>query len=179
MGADGVEVAQKHDIPLVVPRVQVGQDLLEHGLGPAVGIGGIVLRAALGDGDELRLAIHRGARREHDVLAAVFAGHIGQHQSARDVVPVVLQRLGHTLAHGFEAGEMDDDVYGMGREDGLQSRTVENARLVERERGSSGVGDGALIGEYGGNAGDLPHAPHGLAAGIAQVVYDDNLVALL
>ena len=194
VGADGIEVAQQHDVPLVVARVQVGKDLLEHRFGPAVGVGGVVLRAAFGDGHELRLAVHGGARREHDVLAAVLASNFAQNQGAGDVVPVVLKRLGHRLAYGLEAGEVDNDVHGVHGENGLQGGAVQNVRLVEGERGprrnlayrSAGHSRDGLglflvgqIGKHGRHAGDFAHAPHGLATGIAQVVHDDDLVVTL
>ena len=59
---DRVEVAQQHDVPLVVAHVEVGEHLLKHGLRLAVRIRGGMLRAVFGDGHELRLAIHRSAR---------------------------------------------------------------------------------------------------------------------
>ena len=60
--ADGVEVAQQHDVPLVVAHVKVGKHLLEHSFRLPIGVRGGMLRAILGDGHELGLAIDRGAR---------------------------------------------------------------------------------------------------------------------
>ncbi len=78
-----------------------------------------MLGAAFRDGHEFGFAVHGGARREHDVLAAVLAGHLAQRERAGDVVPVVLQRLCHRLAHGLEACEVDDDIDGVGGEDSV------------------------------------------------------------
>ena len=122
--ADGVEVAQQHDVPLVVADVQVGEHLLKHALRPAVGVRAVVLRAILGDRDELWLAVHRGAAGEHQVLHAVVARHVAQHQRAGDVVPVVLKRLLHAFAHGLEAGEVDDGVDVVLVEDGVERLAV-------------------------------------------------------
>ena len=166
--ADGVEIAQQHNVPFVVAHVQVGQHLLQHGLRPAVGIRGVVLRAILGDGDELRLAVHRGARREHEVLHAVRAGHVAQGQRAREVIPVVFQRLLHAFAHGLEAGEVDDGVHVVLGEDAVERRAIEDVRLVEFQ---------AVV--VCRQAGDLSHPVKRELARVAQVVHNDHVVALI
>ena len=166
--ADGVEIAQQHNVPFVVAHVQVGQHLLQHGLRPAVGVRGVVLRAILGDGDELRLAVHRGARREHEVLHAVRAGHVAQGQRAREIVPVVFQRLLHAFAHGLEAGEVDDGVHFVLGEDAVERRAIEDVRLVEFQ---------AVV--VCRQAGDLSHPVKRELARVAQVVHNDHVVALI
>ena len=168
MRADGVEVTQQHDVPLVVAHVQVGEHLLEHALGPSVGVGAVVLGALLGDRDELGLAVHRCAAGEHDVLHAMVARHIAQHQRAGDVVPVVLQRLLHAFANRLEAGEVDDGVNVVFGEDGVKRFSVQDVLLVETQLGVVGV-----------DAADLADAVDGDLAGIAQVVHDDHAVASL
>ena len=168
MRADGVEIAQQHNVPFVVAHVQVGQHLLQHGLRPAVGVRGVVLRAILGNGDELRLAVHRGARREHEVLHAVRAGHVAQGQRAREIVPVVFQRLLHAFAHGLEAGEVDDGVDVVLLEDALECKPIQDVSLVENES--------VVIRR---KSRDLPDAVECELARVAQVVHDDHAVALL
>ncbi len=168
MSADGVEVAQQHDVPFVVAHVQVGEYLLEHALGLPVGVRGRVLGAAFGDGDELRLAIDRGAGREHQVLAAMAARHVAQRQRAGHVVPVVLERLLHAFAHGLEPGEVDDDIHRMTLEHLLQRLGIQDALLVEGQAAALAVGLGA---------GEGAHALERFLAGIAQVVDHHHVVA--
>ena len=166
MGADGVEVAQQHNVPLVVGAVEVGKDALEHCLGLAVGIGCLVQRAALGDGNLLGLAVHRGGRREDNVLHAMVARHVEQYQRTGNVVPVVLKRLFGAFAHCLEAGEVDDGVDAVLGEGALARLAVQDGGLHELQ----------LI---GGSAGELADAVDRYQAGIGQVVQDNHVVALL
>ena len=161
---DRVEVAQQHDIPLVVSHIKVGEHLLKHGLRLAVRIRGGMLRALLGDGHELRLAIHRGARGEHNVLHTVIARDIAQDERARDVVPVVLKRLLHAFAHRLETGEVDDCIDVMLGEDGFHRIAVEHVRLVERASISA-------------DSSNLAHAFDGDFARVAQIVDDNDVEA--
>ena len=59
------------------------------------------------------------------------AGHVAQGQRAREVIPVVFQRLLHAFAHGLEAGEVDDGVHVVLGEDAVERRAIEEVRLVE------------------------------------------------
>ena len=161
---DRVEVAQQHDVPLVVAHVEVGEHLLKHGLRLAVRIRGGMLRALLGDRHELRLAIDGGARGEHDVLHAMIARDVAQDQRARDVVPVVLERLLHALPHRLETGEVDDCIDVMLGEDGFHRIAVEHVRLVERASISA-------------DSSNLAHAFDGDFARVAQIVDDDDVEA--
>ncbi len=165
MGADGVEVAQQHHVPLVVGAEEVGKDALEHGLGLAVGVGGLVQRAGLGDRDLLGFAVHRGGGREDDVLHAVVAGNVEQHQRAGHVVPVVLKGLLGAFAHGLEAGEVDDGVDAVLGEGALARLAVQDGSLHELQ----------LVGR---SVGELADAVHRHQAGIGQVVQDNHVVTL-
>ena len=170
MGADGVEVAQQHDVPLVVADVEVAQNAFEHALRLAVGIGGLVLGAGFGDGDELRLAVDGGARGEHDVLHAVGARYVAEYERAGNVVPVVLERLGNALANGFIAGEVDYGVHLVRGEDVFERLAVEDARLIELQA----IGLRALC-----DAGDGANAVERDLARVAQVVNHDDGVAAI
>ena len=60
MRSDGIEVSEQDHVPLIISLLDVGQDLLEHGLGPAVRIGALSLGALLGDGNKCRISVHGG-----------------------------------------------------------------------------------------------------------------------
>ncbi len=119
VGADGVEVAQEHDVPLVIAHVKIGEDLLEHRFRLPVGIRGAVFGARFGDGDELGFAVHGCAAGKHDVLHAVRARYVAEHKRSRDVVPVVLEGLLDAFAHGLEPREVDDRIDVVFGEDAL------------------------------------------------------------
>ena len=168
MRADGVEVAQQHHVPLRVPHVQVRQDALQHALRLAIGIRGFVLFGHFGDGHLIRIPVDGGAGGEHDALHAVPPRHIRQHQRAAHVVPVILQRLLHAFAHGFEAGEVDDAVDVMLREHALQRGFVQDGGFDELEAVSFGV--------FRGQATDLANAVQGLFVGVAEVIQHHHAV---
>ncbi len=63
----------------------------------------------------------------------MIARDVREHQGARDVVPVILERLRHRFADGFEAREVDDDVDVVGGEDTLERIAVQDGGSVEDE----------------------------------------------
>ena len=58
MGSDGIKVAQKDHIPLIIRGMQVSEDLLQHSFGASVRIGDLPLRAVLGNGNLGRIPVH-------------------------------------------------------------------------------------------------------------------------
>jgi len=86
--AHGVEVAQRDDLPRAVRLVHVVQDLLDKELCAGVRVGPARGRG-LADGQLLGVAVDRGRRREHNVLAAVLGHDLEQVQRPGDVVVVV------------------------------------------------------------------------------------------
>ena len=167
MGADGVEVAEQHNVPLGVGGVNVHKDLLNHPLGPAIGVGRGLLGVFLGDGRVIRIAVDGRGAREDDGLAAMVAHNVDEHQGVLDVVVVVLDGLAHRLADGLKAGEVDDAVDLMGIEDLVHGIAVEHVGLVEGEV------LGGLVAHDGLDTVD------GDGAGVGEVVDDDDLVATL
>ena len=163
--ADGVEVAEQHDVPLGVGRVEVGEDLLYHPLGPAVGVGAGLLGALLGERKLVRVAVDGAGAREDDGLAAVVAHDVHERERALDVVVVVLDGLLDRLAHGLEAGEVDHAVDGVLVEDAVERIAVEHVVLVEGEAARGLV------------AHDLAHAVERHDARVGQVVDHHDLVA--
>ena len=111
VGADGVEVAKKNDVPFVVANVKVGQDLLKHALG-LIRTGWLQLcfghSSVMGTNSGSPYTV---AELENTMfLHAMLASDIAQHQGACDVVPVILERFLHAFANGLEACEVNDDV---------------------------------------------------------------------
>ena len=123
-------------------------------------------RALFGDRDHLGFAVNRCGRREDDVLYAVVAGHVKEHQRTCYVVPVVFERLLRGFAHGLEASEMNDGVDVVLGEHALACFAIEDGSLDELQL--VGVGTGKFA-----NAVDRSNA------GIGKVVKDNDVVVLL
>ena len=167
MGTDGIEITEQHDVPLGVGGVDVHEDLLNHPLGPTIGVGRGLLGVFLGDGRIVRIAVDGRRAREDDGLTAVVAHDIDERQGVLDIVVVVLDGLAHRLANGLKAGEVDDAVDLVGIEDLVHRIAVEHVGLVEGEV------LGGLVAHDGLDAVD------GNGAGVGEVIDDDNLVATL
>ena len=165
--ADGVEVAQQHDVPLRVGGVEVGEDLLDHPLGPAVGVGRGLLGALLGERQRVRVAVDGGGAGEDDGLAAVLAHDVDERERVADVVGVVLDRLGDGLAHGLVAGKVDNATRAVLVEDLGERGAVVDVGLVEGEIGGGGLTHDGL------------DAVADLGRRVGEVVDNDDLVAAL
>ncbi len=109
VGAHRVEVAQRGQRHCRVGCGQVGQHVLHHQLAAAVGTG-CGGRCVLAQWHAIRGAVDCGRGAEHQRAHAGFAHGLEQHETALHIVVVVGQRLLHRLAHGLEAGEMDDGL---------------------------------------------------------------------
>ena len=109
VGAHRVEVAQQGDVPAVVGRPEVGEDVLDLFLGAAVGVVGADLHL-LDVGDGVVLAVDGGGGAEDDGAYAVPVHGAEQVQRADEVVVVVLQRLLDGLADSLQPGEVDHGV---------------------------------------------------------------------
>ena len=73
--------------------MQVHEDLLDHPLGPAVGVGGRLLGALLGEGEGVRVTVDGGGAGEDDGLAVVLAHDVDERERIANVVGVVLDGL--------------------------------------------------------------------------------------
>ena len=159
VGADGVEVAQQRDAPVLVRHPEVAEDVLDHQLGRAVGVGGRE-GEVLPDRDRFGRAVNSGGGAEDQVLDPVFLHQLTEDEGAGDVVVVVAERLGDAFADRLEAREMDDRVdLGLGK-DLFKTLAVEEVDLVEFE----------VL------AGDLADAVEGLGLGVDKVVDNDEFL---
>ncbi|POR37440.1 Putative quinone oxidoreductase [Tolypocladium paradoxum] len=137
VGAAGVEVAQQRGVPLLKGLAglvevaalgvdAVGDDVLDHRLGAAVGVGRAD-GAVLGDGDHVgearRVAVDGGRRGEDDVGDVVALHGPQQGDAAADVDAVVLEGGSNSMlatyigrdrerAARLEGGKVDDAVNG-------------------------------------------------------------------
>ena len=84
-----------------------------------------------------------------------------QVQGADEVVVVVLERFADGLAHGLEAGEVDDGVDPLLGEDAVHRGLVHEVDVVE----------------VGGLAAELGNPAQRFLAGVHQVVDDHHLMA--
>ncbi len=160
VGADRVEVAQHAHAPRRTGHGHVVEDPLDEELRAAVGAVGVE-RPVLGERDPVGLAVDGGRRREHEPADAVALHGIDELVGRAEVVAVVPQGLGHRLADGLQAGEVDHGVDRVGREDGVE---------------------GAGVGHVGVDDRQVPpgHAAHGVdgpRGAVHEVVDDHDVVA--
>ncbi len=66
MSSDRIEVAQQHNIPLRIGSPEVTEYLLDHPLGPTIGVGRRLLGAFLSERQLVRVAVDGGAARENN-----------------------------------------------------------------------------------------------------------------
>ena len=160
---DGVEVAQQHDRPARVGHYTVAQDLLTDVLRPAVGV-----RAAAGAGRLVErhivvAGVHRRRRREDDLLDPMVAHCLAERDGRAKVVVVIFQRHMYRLAHGLEAGKMDDAVDLLLGKNAVESGAVAHVHLIELQ----------------GLARDLLDPSARLRAAVDEIVHHDDIHALL
>ena len=155
-----VEIAQHTDLPLGVGMHDIGQDLLDHQLGAAVGIGHGQARR-FQDRQGFRVAVHGGRRAEHKTLHVRRRQHFQQRHGARHIVIHIHQRLRHGFAHRLQAREMDHRIDGVLAQDGGHGRTIAHVSLVEGHA-------------FTGNS---LHARHGFTRAIAQIIHRNDFKA--
>ena len=131
MRADGVEISQQRNRPLVVRNANVLEYLLYHDFGVAVWVGRGVCRHSFNVGHGVVHAVNRRRGGENYLLAAVFAHRLYQHQRACDVVVVVLHGLLHRFADSFQTREMYNCVDLVFLENLIERFQIENVELVE------------------------------------------------
>ena len=56
--SDRVEVTKQDHVPFGICLLDICQDLLQHGFGPAIWVGTLSLRALLGDRDHCRISVY-------------------------------------------------------------------------------------------------------------------------
>ena len=162
MGSHGVKIPQAHGGQGRIGLGRIPQDLLDHQLGPGIGIGAAAGGHILPAGSR-GVAVHRGRRAEDQPVYPVVRHHVQQGQGGVQVVPVIGQGLLHRLAHGLVSRQMDGGGNGMLPEHPVQSRTVRRVHVIERR----------------GPARDLPDALRHVRAGIGQVVGNDHVIVPL
>ena len=107
MCADGIEVAQQNDRQRRIRRAGGLQDLLDHELRPAVGIGAAAGLRRLIQWRRL-VAVDRGRGREDELMAVMLAHDLQNGQRGVQIVAVIEQRLFDGFADGLESGKVDD-----------------------------------------------------------------------
>ena len=110
MSSDRIEISEESAAPVRVGRRDVLDDLLHEVLRLPVGVGAVPCLVLLVHRQILRLAVHRGAGAEDDLLDIELHHDLHQVGAARDVVAVVLERDSAGLSHGLQGREVDDTV---------------------------------------------------------------------
>ena len=93
MSTNGVEIAEKQDVPLRICGMKIGQNLLQHALGTAVGVCHLTLRTLFGDGYESRIAVYGCGGTEDQVLHTMISHNITEVEGSGHVVVVIFQGL--------------------------------------------------------------------------------------
>ena len=166
MSPDGIEIAQHDALDRCTAVDVVGDDLLVDFLRVAVGRRGLLVGCLLGDGQIFgqRLPIDRATRREDEALHVVAGHEFQQIDERHHVVAIIEQGLLHALAHRLAGGEVDDARDGrIFLEHGFGGGKVAQVHLLECRT----------------DARDLFDAVEHLHLGVAQVVYNDHIVACL
>ena len=161
MGADGVEIPQQADAPVLVGKGDAGKDLLGHVLRPAVGVGAAAGTAVFPQGHPVVRGIDRRGGGEDQILAARFPHDLGEHQGGIQVVVIVRPGLADALAHGLQPREVDHAADFVFRENPAHQVFIPHVSPVKAQ----------------GLAGDLPHPVQRLGVGIAQVVHHGDFIA--
>ena len=110
MSSHRVEISEESAAPVRVGGGHVFDDLLHEVLGLPVRVGAVSSLVLLVNRQILRLAVHSGARAEHDLLYVELHHDLHEVGAARDVVAVVLERDGAGLPDRLECREMYDTV---------------------------------------------------------------------
>ena len=163
MRADGVEIAQQHDAPLVVGGVNVLEDIFNVKLGRAVGVGGAARRHILTQRRGVVGAVNGGGGREHDFFHARVAHGFAERHRAAHVVLIIFQRLAAAFAHGLEPGEMDDRVDFILGKNSVQPRAVADVTFAELEVA----------------AGNFPDAIERFRLAVIEIIEYNDLITLL
>ena len=126
--------AQQRHIQAGVCLADVLQNALGKGLGGTIGVGGSAHGEVLGDGHTGWVAVDGSGGAEHEVVAVMMAHHVQNDQRAVEVIIVVLDGLGHALAHSLVGCKLDDggDVRALG-EDLLHILMAGHVCIVEAE----------------------------------------------
>ena len=161
VGADGIEVTQQNNAPLLVGMGHAGKDLLGHILGPAVGVGAVAGLACLPQRHHIVTGIDGGRGGEDDLLAANLFHDLGQHQGGVQVVVIVTPGLGNGFANSLQTGEVDDSSDLIFCKDPAQQGLVSDIALIEFD----------LL------AGELFHPVQALGVGVAEIVDHNDTIA--
>ena len=163
MGTDGIEIAQQHRTEVGMCCHIVGQNSLDHDLGPAVGAGGLDGRHFFLVGMGIVGTVDRRGGGENKLLAVKFLHHFQQGEGAVQIVAVVLQGLLDALAHCLKCGKVNDRIDFVGSKNLAQCVFVLAVQLVKSRAG----------------AGDGFNAIDDLCLGIGQIIHNDGLMACL
>lgn len=159
--ANGVEVPKKGDAPPRVRRAEVGKDVFDLLLRPAVRVRG-VHRGFLDERHLFGRTVHGSGGAKHQPPHARIFHAVQKVECSRDVVPVIGKRALHGLPHCLESSEVDDSVDATFRKHGAEGLRVQKVDLSK----------------INSAAGKLFHPTERLATRIHEVVEDDDVVPL-
>ena len=112
--------------------MEIGQDLFQHQLGIAVGIGGGQWEI-LPDRHAFRTAVNRRRRAEHQVFDPMLPHDLAEDQRPSQVVVIIFQRLLDRLPNRLQPGEVDNVRNFFTGEQFLNSSPVQQVCFIKRD----------------------------------------------
>ena len=131
MSADGVEITEKHNAPLVVGFIKVLQNKLNHIFRRAVGVGCAADLHILSQRRNIIHTVNRCRRAENHLFAPCVTHSLTKADGAADIVFIVFKRLYAGFADGFKSCKMYNCVNNVFAENFIKSCSVADIGLIE------------------------------------------------
>ena len=160
MRADGVKITKQHDRECRISLAGGLQDLFNHKLCPAIGIGAAAGLRCLVQRRGL-VAVDRGRGREDELMAVMFAHNFENGQCRVQIVAVIEQRLFDRFTNSLEPGKVNH-----------AGDVVVCKKLVHRGLITAvGLNKGRAL------AGDFLNAVNDLWRTVVQIIDDDDILS--
>ena len=131
MSSDRVKVTKKNYIPFRICFLNIREDLLKHGLCPAIRIGTLSLWAFFCNRDNCRISIYSCRRRENNIFNTMFSHYIYESQCSGNIVLIIFPRLCNRFSYCFQPCKMDTGINILFFKNIIQRFSVKNICLVE------------------------------------------------
>ena len=163
MCTDRVEITKQDHIPFRICLLDICQDLLQHGLGPAIGVGALSLGAFLCDRNHCRITIYRCRGGKDNVLHTMLSHHIYQCKSTGNIIFIILPRLLYGFSNCLKSRKMNTAVYLLFIKNLIHSLSVKDICFIKRNLLSC----------------DGFHSLKALLTGICQIVHYYHIISCI
>ena len=138
---DGIEIAQKDHTPYRIRLLDITQDLLQHRLGPTIGIRTTSLRALLRDGNLSGITVYGCRGTEDDALAIILIHQLAQIHRPRNIILIIQERFLHRFSYRLQSGKMDHGIKRVFRKHRTHTLFVAQIRSVKKRAGAGDLLD--------------------------------------